>query len=217
MHNFFNWFLLIVGPDLQYTHKGDRDRSITATNTRTLQYKHGANIFSIMTRIIWEKNEKYCIVSKYFKYPFPSTYNVNHWHICPKILTKNKDNTVTAGGSLTRPSSFPWFSRIGSGIVYFVSPVCLTHDPWVFTLNVLNGVPHKHSKLFDCVCKQVTSFLGCIKVSSLLAPQENQRAGGSLGRSVLPWATYQTAGMCAVGVSVCLQRASHAAKRVGGC
>lgn len=98
--------------------------------------------------------------------------------------------------------------RVRIGIMYFVFPVCPRHDLWVFSLNnAVNGVPHKYSNSYDCVYKQVTSLLCCIKVSSLLAPQEKQRAGGSLGRSALPWATYQTAGMCAVGVSVCLQRA----------
>lgn len=98
--------------------------------------------------------------------------------------------------------------RVRIDIMYFVCPVWPAHDLWVFTLNnVVNGDPHKYSKSYDCVYRQVTSLLCCIKVSSLLAPQEKQRAGGSLGRSALPWATYQTAGMCAVGVSVCLQRA----------
>lgn len=48
-----------------------------------------------------------------------------------------------------------------------------------------------------CECKQVPSFLSRIKVSSLSAPPEIQRAGGSLGSSALPWATYQTAWMSA--------------------
>ena len=55
-----------------------------------------------------------------------------------------------------------------------------------------------------CVCKQVASFPCCIKVSSLSAPQEKQRAGGSLGRSALPWATYQTAWMSVDVCRVCV-------------
>lgn len=71
-----------------------------------------------------------------------------------------------------------------------------------------------------CACKQVISFLCYIKVTSLSAPQKKQRAEGSLGRSALPWATYQTAWMSVevcVCVRVCLQRARDAAGIVGGC
>lgn len=70
---------------------------------------------------------------------------------------------------------------------------------------------------FCVVCKQVTSFLCCIKVSSLPAPQEKQRAGGSLGRSALPWATYQTAWMSVgVCVSVCVFTESKGCRRKSG-
>lgn len=63
--------------------------------------------------------------------------------------------------------------------------------------NVVNDVSHEHNRVR---VSRLHPFYVCIKVSSLSAPREKQRAGGSLGRSALPWATYETPWM---SVDVC--------------